>query len=235
MDRKIVLDTETTGLDYLLSDRIIEIGAVELIDNHIIGKEFQVFINPGKELTKDSINIHGITNQDLEGKPSFQAIYKPFVNFIGDSTIIAHNAEFDRRIINLELSILGYPTLPQERFIDSLFLAKILFKGERVSLDYLCEKFNIDTSSRVKHGALIDSKLLAKLYIEMHKYIKGDKNISEYVSQILNYNQFTSHVTPKKTVGGVSFRSLALSKEEELKHNSFLKDKIPNSIWAKEI
>lgn len=166
--REIVLDTETTGMDPYSGDRIIEIGAVELINHIPTGKGLQLYINPEREIPAEAIAVHGITNEFVKDKPIFSEVYSEFLDFIGeDSTLVIHNAEFDMKFLNWELKNVGHKALPWNRVVDSLVMAREKFPGSPANLDALCRRFNIDNTSRTYHGALLDSELLAEVYLEL--------------------------------------------------------------------
>ena len=165
--REIVLDTETTGLSPLEGHRIIEIGALEMINHVPTGKTFHIYINPEREIEADAIAVHGITNERLANEPVFADIIDDFINFIGDSKLVIHNAPFDMGFINAEFEKCGRPALPQDRAIDTLVIARRKFPGGQASLDALCRKFGIDNSHRDLHGAMVDTDLLADVYIEL--------------------------------------------------------------------
>jgi DNA polymerase III subunit epsilon len=166
--REIVLDTETTGLDAKGGDRLIEIGCVELINRFPSGVEFHRFLSPEtKEVHADAFRIHGISTESLKGKPLFKAEANAFLDFIGDSPLIIHNAPFDIGFINMELERLKRPALDTSRVTDTLQLARRKFPGSPASLDALCKRFSIDTTQRTKHGAIVDSLLLAQVYVEL--------------------------------------------------------------------
>jgi DNA polymerase-3 subunit epsilon len=165
--REIVLDTETTGLDPTDGHRVIEICCLEL-DNHLpTGKFFHVLVQPERDIPEDVVRVHGLTAEKLAAAPLFEAIAEEFLAFIGDAPLIAHNAEFDLKFLNSELSRLGRAPLPFGRGIDTISIAKRKFPGARYSLDELCRRFNIDLSVRTKHGARIDAELLAEVYLEL--------------------------------------------------------------------
>ncbi len=166
--REIVFDTETTGMDPLKGDRIVEIGAVEL-ENHLpTGKTLQIYINPEREIPAEATAVHGITNEFVKDKPIFSQVYSDFLDFIGDdSKLIAHNAEFDMRFVNWELEQVGHKHIAPTRVIDSLKIAREKFPGSPANLDALCRRFEIDNTSRTFHGALLDSELLAEVYLEL--------------------------------------------------------------------
>jgi DNA polymerase III subunit epsilon len=165
--REIVLDTETTGLSPANGDRIVEIGAVELINHIPTGEVFHVFINPERDMPKEAEAVHGISSAKLKDKPVFKAIAKEFLQFIGDAPLVIHNADFDMEFLNAELSYLQVATLPPERAIDTVRMARKKFPMASASLDALCKRFGIDNSKRVKHGALLDAELLAEVYLEL--------------------------------------------------------------------
>lgn len=167
--RQIAFDTETTGLKALEGDRVIEIGAVEMINHIPSGPTLRLLINPGKAVSEDTIRITGITDADLVDKPRFEdpAIVDAFLEFVGDDEIIAHNAAFDKGFINMELEKCGRAIIPDERWIDTLQIARKKFPGAPASLDALCKRFDISLESRTFHGALLDSQLLASVYLEL--------------------------------------------------------------------
>jgi DNA polymerase-3 subunit epsilon len=164
--REIVLDTETTGLDPNDGHRIVEIGCVELMDQLPTGVTFQSYLNP-QRLVGDSERIHGIADAFLTDKPLFAAVAADFLAFIGDAPLVIHNAGFDLKFLNHELDRAGHAILPFGRAIDTIDIAKAKFPGARLSLDELCKRFAIDLSGRVKHGALLDAQLLARVYLEL--------------------------------------------------------------------
>ena len=165
--REIVLDTETTGLSPDKGDRVVEIGCVELINHVPTSNTFQVYLNPEREMDEGAQRIHGLTNEFLQDKPKFEAIAEDFISYIGESKIIAHNASFDINFLNSELSRLNKAKISQERVIDTLKIAREKYPGARNSLDALCKRFFVDNSNRKLHGALLDSELLAEVYLEL--------------------------------------------------------------------
>jgi len=165
--REIVFDTETTGLDPRL-DRVIELGGIELVNRFPTGRTFHEYINPeGREVHPDALAVHGISNSDLTGKPVFSQIAERFLEFIDGATLVAHNANFDIGFINSELARLGRDFIGPDRVIDTLMLARRKHPMGPNSLDALCRRYGIDNSRRDKHGALLDSELLAEVYIEL--------------------------------------------------------------------
>ena len=167
MTIEIVLDTETTGIDHRKGHRLIEVGCIEIEDLLPTGRTFHRFIDPEREIEPDAIRVHGITNEMVRGKPKFPAICEELLEFIGDNKIIAHNAQFDRGFINMELERHNRPATLAEQWIDTLEIARRRFPGMPASLDALCRRFNISLAERDLHGALIDARLLASVYLEL--------------------------------------------------------------------
>lgn len=165
--REIVLDTETTGIDPYKGHRLVSIGCVELENHMPTGKTYYQLINPERDVPEEVVQIHGLTNEILDKEPPFRDIVDDFLAFIGDSPLVIHNAEFDMKFINAELSWIKRDPIPMDRAIDTLWIAKKKFPGSRVNLDELCRRFNIDNTKRTKHGALLDSELLAEVYLEL--------------------------------------------------------------------
>lgn len=167
MMREIVLDTETTGIDPSQGHRIIEIGALEILNQTPSGEQLHIYINPEREIDAGAVAIHGLTNEFLDDKPVFADIVDDFLAFIGDSMMVIHNAPFDMGFINAELARLDRPTLPMSRATDTLTMARRKFPGAQANLNALCRRFEIDNSHRDLHGALVDADLLASVYIEL--------------------------------------------------------------------
>lgn len=165
--REIVLDTETTGFDPSAGDRIIEIGCVELMNHLATGKTYHVYLNPERDIPAEATAVHGITNEFVKDKPTFGEVVGDFMEFIGDARLVIHNAEFDMKFLNAELKIFGFPSLDYRRALDTVKMAREKFPGSPANLDALCRRFNIDNTSRTFHGALLDSQLLAEVYLEM--------------------------------------------------------------------
>jgi DNA polymerase-3 subunit epsilon len=165
--REVVLDTETTGLDPDTGDRIIEIGAVELVNHVPTGRTFHAYINPQRDVPEEVVEVHGLTAAFLADKPVFTAVAADFAAFVGDARVVIHNAGFDMKFLNAELGWAGLPGLPWARAVDTLELARRRFPGAQNSLDALCRRFGVDNSGREKHGALLDSELLAEVYLEL--------------------------------------------------------------------
>lgn len=165
--REISLDTETTGLDAVNGDRVVEIGAVELINHVSTRRVFHKYIDPLRPMSPEAAEITGLTDDFLRGKPRFEEVAAEFVDFIGDDVLIIHNAPFDVKFINTEFARVGFPPVKMDRVVDTLPMAKRRFPGAKSSLDALCARFGIDNSAREKHGALLDAELLADVYLEL--------------------------------------------------------------------
>ena len=165
--REIVMDTETTGLDPFDGHRIVEIGGVEL-DNHVpTGRTYHQYINPMRDMPTEAFEVHGISEEFLADKPTFDKIAQEFLDFVGDAVLVIHNAPFDMKFLNAELEWVGKPKLPLSQALDTLAIARKRFPGSPSSLDALCRRFGIDNSNRTLHGALLDSEILADVYLEL--------------------------------------------------------------------
>lgn len=167
MKREIILDTETTGLDPFSGHRIIEIGCVEVIGGIRSGAHFHTYLNPERDVPDEAFRVHGIATDFLKDKPVFAQKVEDFLAFIASDPLVIHNAGFDMRFINAELSLLGFPPIPMERAVDTVAMARKKFPGSPASLDALCKRFEIDLTARTKHGALLDAELLADVYLEL--------------------------------------------------------------------
>src|SRR4051794_13709392 len=165
--REIVLDTETTGLDPLRGDRLVEIGCIEVFNRMPTGQTFHCHINPERDMPAEAFAVHGLSSDFLADKPIFSRVVDEFLGFIGDAPLVIHNASFDISFINAELDRLKRPPIPRERLVDTLLLARRKHPGVSNRLDDLCSRYAIDNSHRIKHGALLDAELLAEVYIDL--------------------------------------------------------------------
>lgn len=224
--REIILDTETTGLDPKSGHRIIEIGMIEMIDKVLTGEKFHFYINPERDVPIEAYRIHGISTEFLCDKPLFSAISEEFLHFISDSTLVIHNASFDMKFINHELSIINKPSIDMSNVIDTLLIARKKFPGAKVSLDALCKKFSIDNSSRNFHGALLDAKLLAEVYVEL----TGGRQ-SAFSLSIGNSKEEEIVLNRKSTSPPYIKTPVILPTNDELVHHNKLLEKIPKNIW----
>lgn len=165
--REIVLDTETTGRNPLGGDRILEIAAIELVNHIPTGREFYTLVDPGRDSEPEALAVHGIARAQTQAAPQFATIVDDLLGFLGDAQIVAHNARFDFDFLNMELARIGRPELPFARAIDTVAIARRRFPGAPANLDALCRRFEIDLSVRGKHSAIVDTRLLAEVYLEL--------------------------------------------------------------------
>ena len=221
--REIVIDTETTGLNYRTDDRIIEVGCVELNNYVPTGKTLQFYCKPDKEISKGAKSIVGISDDFLQNKKTFKENHKIFLEFIKDDTLIIHNADFDLGFLNKELSLIGLPPL-QNSIIDTVPLAREVLNTRIANLDYLCRRFNIDLSDRSFHGALLDSQLLASVYLEL----RGGKQFSIKLDSDQPKNKKNQPLN--KNI--IKTKEIELNKDELSAHKNMLK-KLKNPIWNK--
>jgi DNA polymerase III subunit epsilon len=180
MSRSVLFDTETTGLDPLTGDRVIEIAAIELINDLPTNNQFYALLDPERDIPSESTRVHGITSAHVEGKPKFADVADKMLEFFGDAPLVAHNAPFDFGFIDAELARLGKPALGRARMIDTLVMAKARFPGMPNSLDALCRRFDIDLSARTNHNALLDCKLLADVYVELTLDVEETLSFAQY-------------------------------------------------------
>ena len=220
--REIVLDTETTGLNYKAGDRIIEVGCVELINHVSTTNNLQFYCSTNKTIDESARKIHGLTNAFLNEYPPFKEHVKKFLTFIGNDPLIIHNAEFDLGFINNELMLLGIEPL-KNKIIDTVSFARKKLNTRIANLDYLCRRFQIDLSERDLHGALLDSQLLAEVYLELI----GGKQISMNLNITKENKNLPSKNNIKKTY---LFSSVALNDKDALLHKSLVKG-IKDSLW----
>lgn len=224
--REIVLDTETTGFDPESGDRIVEIGAVELHNHMATGNTYHQYINPEREMPSGAFEVHGLGDDFLRDKPKFAEIGQAFLDFVGDSKLIIHNAAFDMKFLNAELGKMGLPKLPWEQAIDTLAIARKKFPGSPASLDALCRRFGIDTSARTLHGALLDSEILAEVYLELIGGRQPD---------------FALSTSSSKLDGGADWKPAPrttklpsrISDAEQTAHNDFVEKMGANALWGR--
>lgn len=180
--REIIFDTETTGFDPKNGDRLVEIGCIEMVNRVLTGRTYHAYFNPCRPMPAEAEAVHGLSDAFLADKPLFAAGAQDFLDFIEDSPMVAHNAMFDYNFINAELALCGFPTVAKDRMIDTVALAKVRHPGAKLSLDALCSRYGIDRSHRTKHGALLDSELLAQVYVEL----RGGRQIGlELVAEVV--------------------------------------------------
>jgi len=226
--RRIILDLETTGLDPRKGHKIVEIGCIEMIDRKKTDNVFHLYIDPERDMPDVAFKIHGISSKFLQGKPKFKDIAASFLEFIGDSKLIAHNAQFDIGFLNHQLGELDYSPIENSRVIDTLFLARRNFPGSPASLDALCKRFNVSLADREKkgHGALLDSELLYEVYIRLTEGIQSELIVAKMKAnehEELRINAQKGTVEPPRRF---------VYKEDNQEHEDFIKT-INNSIWNK--
>lgn len=230
--REIVFDTETTGLDPFSGDKIVEIGAVELINHRPTGKEYHQYINPLCSMSEEVVAVHGLTEQFLSQKPIFSEICDDFLAFIGqDARLVAHNAPFDMSFLNTELKAAGHDEIGFERVVDTLPMARKRFPGARVNLDELCRRFGVDNSARTVHGALLDAQLLADVYFELlggaePSLMMADSFINAGAQEAGSAAQAAKKEFHQARVFDVP--------ADELAHHDAFVQKLKNAIWLKD-
>jgi DNA polymerase-3 subunit epsilon len=232
--REIVLDTETTGFDAVGGDRLVEIGCIELVNHVPTARTFWKYINPERDVPHAAFQVHGLSAEFLSDKPRFAEVADQLLEFIGDSPVIAHNAEFDMKFLNVELERAGKPTIPFERAIDTVAMARKKFPGAPASLDALCKRFNIDNSSRTLHGALLDAQLLADVYLELMGGRQAGLVLTEEVtvSVDLDFTGGRRTASPGITLPVRTPRPHAPLPEELAAHTAFIA-KIKEAIWLR--
>ena len=225
--REIVFDTETTGFDAKGDDRITEIGCIEIIDLLPTGESFHAYLDPQRDVPAKVTEITGLTREFLDGKPLFKDVAQDFLDFVGDSQLIAHNADFDRGFVNESLIRAGFDPIPTSRFTDTLRIARAKFPGSPASLDALCKRFDVSLASRDKHGAIIDSELLAQVYLEL----KGGRARSLQ----LNTAEQSDVKTELSSVASPRPKALTpgLKPHEKEEHVEFINGLGADMMWAK--
>jgi DNA polymerase-3 subunit epsilon len=223
--RSVLFDTETTGLDPLLGDRVIEVAALELLNDLPTGRHFHALIDPQRDIPDDAARIHGITAAHVAGKPLFAAVAEELVAFMGDGSLIAHNAPFDFGFLNAEFGRLGLPSLHPDRMVDTLVLAKQRFPGMPNSLDALCRRFDIDLSARTTHNALLDCRLLAEVYVELTGGRQRGLSLAGEQAQI--------HVAVYQPVGPRTPRHIVPTEADLVAHMAMVA-RLKDPVWLKE-
>jgi len=224
--REVVLDTETTGLKPLGGDRVVEIGCLELVNHLPTGETYHQYVNPERDMPDGAFSVHGLSADFLSGHPKFIEITDGFLEFIGDSTLIIHNAQFDLSFINAELDRTDRPLLSMNRCVDTVSMARKKFPFAQASLDALCKRFSIDNSDRELHGALLDAKLLAEVYLQLiggqqPDLILPDKSDKSAVVLTDGRLKIKKRLRPRHHI---------ITREEYTAHEKFING-IKNSIW----
>lgn len=226
--REIVLDTETTGLSPQNGDRVVEIGCVELINHIATGKTYQTYLNPQKPMEPSAEEVHGLSNEFLRDQPLFEEIFRDFLDFISDSPLVIHNADFDIGFLNSELKRVSQIELKIDNAIDTLKIARQKFPGAQNSLDALCRRFNITNYDRKYHGALLDSQMLADVYLELLGGKEPNLNLDSI--DITKKSDLGSFETAN--VGIIKILSYGVNEKEQKNHSKFIKNLGNKTIWS---
>jgi DNA polymerase III subunit epsilon len=229
--REICLDTETTGLDPRSGDRIVEVACVEIINKIRTGKFFHKYINPQRDMPEGAFKVHGLSTEFLQDKPLFADIADEFLDFIKGDILVIHNASFDLKFLNHELSLLNKEPLDKSNVADSLLIARKKFPGSPNSLDALCKRFNVDLSKREKHGALLDTELLVDVYVELMGGAQaglsfGDQKNDDFDEEkavVFEFNKLKESL-PK--------RDFPVSEEDLNKHLEFIQNNLKGNFWG---
>lgn len=231
MKREIIFDTETTGLSPEDGDKLVEIGMVEVMDLVPTGKNFHVYINPMRDMPMEAFKVHGLSEEFLSDFPTFAdpKICDAMLEFIGDSQLVAHNAEFDRKFINWELKQIGLPEIPKERCIDTIVIARKQFPGAPANLDALCRRFNVDLSDRSLHGALLDAQLLAAVYLELSG---GRERAFGFYSDRTGRRSGKNALAIEKRGPRPNKLPSHITQEEAEAHEAFIAKMGDHSFWA---
>ncbi|MBB5514482.1 DNA polymerase-3 subunit epsilon [Rubricella aquisinus] len=225
--REIVWDTETTGFKPEEGHRLVEIGAIELVNHLPTENVFHEYINPERDIPEEAFNVHGLSIDFLKDKPVFAQIAQKFVDFVGDATLVAHNASFDMHFINYQLKELGFEPIPMSRSLDTLAIARKKFPGAQNSLDALCRRFGVDNSAREKHGALLDSEILAEVYLELIGGRQPDFGLSG-AQQLTTTANPTGDWTPPARPRPLPSR---LTEAEKAAHDAFVDALGEKAFW----
>ncbi len=225
--REIVLDTETTGLDPAGGDRIVEIGGIELVNHMPTGRNFHAYLNPERDMPAEAFAVHGLSAAFLADKPKFRDIAPDFLAFIGEARLVIHNAAFDMKFLNAELGWIEMESLPWTRAVDTLDIARRRFPGAQNGLDALCRRFGIDNSGREKHGALLDSELLAEVYLELMGGRQPDLTLTVVASNGASEG-VAADWTPPPRQRPLSPR---ITPDEVERHAAFVASLGENALW----
>ena len=225
--REIVLDTETTGLDPLTGDRVVEIGCIELFNRFPTGQTFHRYVNPERDMPASAFEVHGLSTDFLKDKPPFAEVAEDFLGFVGDAALVIHNAAFDAAFLNSELERVGKPLIARDRLVDTLLLARRRHPGAQNRLDDLCTRYGIDNTRRGKHGALLDAELLAEVYIEL----TGARQAALGLELVT-----TDKAAERERIAVVQVRPVPLmprvTAEDLAAHRAFVATLGENAIWG---
>jgi DNA polymerase-3 subunit epsilon len=225
--REIIFDTETTGLDPLTGDRLVEIGCIEMVNRVATGRTFHEYFNPERDMPMEAERVHGLSSGFLSDKPRFAEKAEALLEFLGDSPLVAHNAQFDFGFLNHELARCGLPGVGDERMVDTLVLARRRHPGAKHSLDALCARYGVDRSHRTLHGALLDAELLAQVYVEL----TGGRQIGLQlaVDNVAGAAAITTRFAPK--VGQYRPPRPHSASAEELERHAAFVEKLASALW----
>jgi DNA polymerase-3 subunit epsilon len=226
--REIVMDTETTGLDPDEGHRIVEIGGVELLNHMPTRETYHVYINPERSMPTEAFEVHGLGDEFLSSKPVFRDVAQGFLDFVGDARLVIHNASFDMKFLNAELSWCDLPNIPMAQATDTLAIARRKFPGAQNSLDALCRRFSVDNSMREKHGALLDSEILAEVYLQLIGGRQPDFNLNVVSMDGGSAAGKDADWTPPPRPRPLKSR---LTDDEKAAHSNFVKDLGENALW----
>ncbi len=228
--REIVLDTETTGFDPQGGDRVVEIGAVELYNHMPTGEVYHVYINPERSMPQEAFEVHGLGDDFLRDKPVFSEIAQSFVDFVRGDKMVIHNAAFDMKFLNYELVQLGIAEMPYAQAIDTLEIARKKFPGSPASLDALCRRFGVDNSAREKHGALLDSEILAEVYLQL---IGGQQPGFELAAESRGAGSQIRSAEEWRARPRTTPLPSRLTEEEKSAHTAFVEKLGEDSVWSR--
>ena len=235
--RHICLDIETTGLDPKSGHRTIEIACIEMINLVKTDKFFQCYINPKRDVPFEAFKIHNISTEFLQDKPYFENIATEFLDFIGDSTLVIHNAPFDTKFLNFELEANGFRNLAEKnKIVDTLVMARTKFPGGQNSLDALCRRFNIDTSKRTYHGALVDTDLLCQIFVELmggaQTELMNSNEEARTFNNSLNKSKFTTQIDSENSpYKNLPIRDFSPDNQQLEEHYQFIKKNLKKNFW----
>jgi DNA polymerase III subunit epsilon len=223
--REIVLDTETTGLDPLNGDRVVEVGCIELVNRIPSGQTFHVYFNPERGMPAEAFAVHGLSEEFLKDKPFFAEKADDLIAFLGDAPLVIHNANFDHGFLNAELDRAGKPLIARERLVDTLMIARRKHPGGSNRLDDLCVRYAIDNSRRTKHGALLDAELLAEVYVELI----GARQAQLVLSQASAPSQAIGEpiIVRERAIPLI----ISVSEDDRAAHRAFIATLGENAIW----
>jgi DNA polymerase III subunit epsilon len=232
MIREIVLDTETTGVDARNGDRVVEIGCVELVNRCTTGRSFHVYLNPERPMSEGAFAVHGLSDAFLADKPKFADIAGDLVDFLDDALLVIHNAPFDVGFLDMEFARIGRPRLAQQRVVDTLVLARRKHPGTSNSLDALSARYGIDTSRRVKHGALLDAEILSEVYIELLGGRQADFGLGD-PGRKRDGSHGAHHASNGRALPRPEPLTRAVSDAERQAHRAFVATLGPKALWAR--